>query len=154
MLTFGYDPVTGVGVHRDGAWLDKDLGLLLPPMLTLKAAIWLSDVRIGDGNLRVFPGTHILDTATLKTLNPTKIKFHEVEARAGDATFFDRRIFHTRTWNRSVNRRLMVFIEFSVTWLRRKQNFYVSDMMKDNMHEKIVEELLMEPVNPWSYYWP
>ncbi|WP_161556569.1 phytanoyl-CoA dioxygenase family protein [Burkholderia pyrrocinia] len=153
-IALGYDASTGVGVHRDGAWIERDLAMASAPRLTLKAAVWLSNVAKGGGNLRLFPRTQALGRSVVETLDPATLDIFDVEAEAGDVTFFDRRTLHTRTWNHSDHERLAVFVEYSVTWLCRKQPFRVSDLLANHANDALLCNLLMEPADPWSHYWP
>ncbi|WP_164721265.1 phytanoyl-CoA dioxygenase family protein [Burkholderia stagnalis] len=153
-IALGYDASTGVGVHRDGAWIERDLAMARAPRLTLKAAVWLSSIKRGGGNLRLFSRTHVLDRSVVETLDPATVEFFDVEAEAGDVTFFDRRTLHTRTWNQSDRERLVVFVEYSVTWLCRKQLLGVSEIPVNHADQSLLCDLLMEPADPWSHYWP
>ncbi|MBP0714300.1 phytanoyl-CoA dioxygenase family protein [Burkholderia sola] len=154
LIALGYDASTGVGVHRDGAWIERDLAMASTPRLTLKAAVWLSNVEKGGANLRLFPRTHALDRSVVETLDPATLEFFDVEAEAGDVTFFDRRTLHTRTWNHSNRERLVVFVEYSVTWLCRKQPFRVCNLLANHADQVLLGDLLKEPTDPWSHYWP
>jgi ectoine hydroxylase-related dioxygenase (phytanoyl-CoA dioxygenase family) len=145
----GWNRDTRIGIHRDGAWIDRDVGVVNPPMLSLKVAIWCSDVSIGDGNLRVWPRSHLFAAAR-------DFQAHEhvdIQAQAGDVTWFDRRIFHSRTHNLGNKTRRVVFLEFSVTWIKRKQNFQVN-IGTLKMLSPIGHQLLQDAVDPWACYWP
>lgn len=148
----GYDSISGLGIHFDGAWLEKDIGLVSPPALTTKVAIWLSDVRKPGGCLRVYPGSH-LQRAKIAKANSHTLKARDIEAQAGDITFFDRRLLHTRTINHSHAMRKVLFVEYSVTWLRRKQLFELDEATKACI-SPLARRLLASPTDPWEDYWP
>jgi len=123
----GYFYLGNMGAHRDGGWVEDDLSIAHPPMLTFKAAIWLDDVPINGGNLLLYPGTHRLPPQGIRDLADLgSVPQEAIVARAGDVTFFDRRLLHSRTWNRGVVTRLVTFVEFSVPWIRRKQDWLLS----------------------------
>ncbi|CAJ0817783.1 phytanoyl-CoA dioxygenase family protein [Ralstonia flaminis] len=121
--TFGYFYLGNMGAHRDGGWIEEDLCVEHPPMLTFKAAIWLDDVPAEGGNLLLYPGTHRMSPQAIRRLDLEVAPQHAVVARAGDVTLFDRRLLHSRTWNRGTATRLVMFVEFSVPWIRRKQDW-------------------------------
>lgn len=120
---FGYFYVGNMGAHRDGGWIEDDLRIEHPPMLTFKAAIWLDDVPAGGGNLLLYPGTHQLSPLAIRCIDLAEAPQRAIVARAGDVTLFDRRLLHSRTWNSGTTTRLVMFVEFSVPWIRRKQDW-------------------------------
>ncbi|WP_419735690.1 phytanoyl-CoA dioxygenase family protein [Pseudomonas sp. COR18] len=150
--TAGYDSHSGLGIHFDGAWLEKDIGLISPPPLTTKVAIWLSDVSSTGGCLRVYPGSHLTRDDIAQASSGIH-QTHDIEAHAGDITFFDRRLLHTRTINRSPVMRKVLFMEYSVTWLRRKQPLEIDEATKACI-SPLARRLLASPTDPWEDYWP
>lgn len=145
----GWRDNTRLGIHRDGAWIDRDLQAGYPPMLTLKAAIWLSSIGPEDGHLRLWPGSH-----RLAGPNGLDAQEHaDVHAQAGDVTWFDRRLFHSRTHNLGNKTRRAIFVEYSVTWIKRKQEFQV-DADTLGLLSPTGIQLLQDPQDPWNCYWP
>ena len=91
------------------------------PRLSVKLAYWLSDVsEPGRGNLKVVPGSHLLnwiDGPPRRDIQwPDPEGAIEVTAEPGDAVFFDRRIWHTRSRNYSEHTRKAVFFGYSYRW--------------------------------------
>ncbi|MEQ1684263.1 MAG: phytanoyl-CoA dioxygenase family protein [Burkholderiaceae bacterium] len=152
-LRLGWSNATGVGIHRDGAWLEQDMDVAAPPMLTLKAAIWFSDVGLGDGNLRLWPGSHALRCLNTSAFCPPDHAHLDICAKAGDVTWFDRRTFHSRTLNASSSIRKVAFVEYSVTWLKRKQDLRIDAATRGGLSDR-AKELVLDPVDHWSLYWP
>ena len=152
LFKFGFCKANGIGVHRDGGWIDRDLNIDFPPMLTLKAAIWLTDISSSQGNMRVFDGSHAMSTNDIQELNINKAIYTDITANVGDVTFFDRRLLHTRTWNRSGCTRKVLFVEYSVTWIKRKQ--YMGIMAHQSIDEICNLSPVLELSEPWGNYWP
>ncbi|MCA6222274.1 phytanoyl-CoA dioxygenase family protein [Photorhabdus antumapuensis] len=121
----GFSSDTFLGWHRDGGILNEHFdNVLREKKLSIKCAVWLSEVKDGGGNLLLLEGSH----RDFPKKNE-EYKLKKITASPGDITFFDRRILHTRTPNSLSEERLVIFIEYSVKWLKRKQimNFKVTD---------------------------
>jgi ectoine hydroxylase len=87
----------------------------------VKLAYWLSDVsEPGRGNLKVVPGSHMvtwIDGPPRRDIQwPDPAGAIEVTAEPGDAVFFDRRIWHTRSRNYSEHTRKAVFSGYTYRW--------------------------------------
>jgi ectoine hydroxylase len=87
---------------------------------------WLSDVSAtGRGNLKVVPGSHTanwIDGPPRRDMEwPDPEGATEVTADAGDAVFFDRRIWHARSNNYSPNTRKGVFFGYTYRWLHTRE---------------------------------
>ena len=107
--------------HQDGGRQNRELETNPRPRLSVKVAFWLSDVSVaGRGNFKVVPGSH----RTNRIDGPPRRDMHwpepdaaiEVYADPGDAVFFDRRLWHTRTSNYSDITRKGMFFAYSHRW--------------------------------------
>ena len=92
--------------HQDGGRQNRELESDPRPRLSVKLAFWLSDVsRPGRGNFQVVPGSHLtnrIDGPPRRDVRwPDPPGAVQVCAAPGDAVFFDRRIWHARSDNRS-----------------------------------------------------
>ena len=107
--------------HQDGGRQNRELETDPRPRLSVKIAYWLSDVsRTGRGNFKVVPGSHVrnwIDGPPRRVVEwPEPRDAVEVCANPGDAVFFDRRIWHTRTNNYSNVTRKGIFFAYSHRW--------------------------------------
>lgn len=107
--------------HQDGGRQNREIETDPRPRLSVKIAYWLSDVsRPGRGNFKVVPGSHLhnrIDGPPRRDLEwPEPEGAVEVTANPGDAVFFDRRIWHTRTDNYSDITRKGIFFAYSHRW--------------------------------------
>src|SRR6266705_496186 len=96
--------------------------------LSVKLAYWLSDVsEPGRGNLKVVPGSHLvnrIDGPPRRDIRwPDPEGAIEVTAGPGDAVFFDRRIWHTRSRNYSAHTRKAVFFGYTYRWTAIRDEF-------------------------------
>ncbi len=89
------------------------------PRLSVKTAYWLTDTRAPDcGAMEAIPGSHRLDAP------PPRSNDSEWEGRVllggapGDATIFDRRLWHRHGKNTSERVRKSLFFGYSYRWLR------------------------------------
>jgi ectoine hydroxylase len=107
--------------HQDGGRQNREIETDPRPRLSVKVAYWLSDVSApGRGNFKVVPGSHLAN----RIAGPPRrdIQWPEPEgsvevcADPGDAVFFDRRLWHTRTNNYSDVTRMGVFFAYSHRW--------------------------------------
>ena len=107
--------------HQDGGRQSREIETTLRPRLSVKLAYWLSDVsQPGRGNLKVVPGSHLTDWIVGPPRRdipwPDPEGAIEVTAEPGDAVFFDRRIWHTRSRNYSPHTRKAVFFGYTYRW--------------------------------------
>ncbi len=107
--------------HQDGGRQNRELETDPRPRLSVKIAYWLSDVSVeGRGNFKVVPGSHLvnrIDGPPRRDVEwPEPEGAVEVCAKPGDAVFFDRRLWHTRTDNYSDITRKGMFFAYSHRW--------------------------------------
>ena len=107
--------------HQDGGRQNREIETDPRPRLSVKIAYWLSDVSVpGRGNFKVVPGSHLtnrIDGPPRRDVEwPEPEGSVEVCAEPGDAVFFDRRLWHTRTDNYSEVTRMGVFFAYSHRW--------------------------------------
>ena len=113
--------------HQDGYRQNSDPETLDPdvprPMLSLKIGYILSDLsETGRGATKVIPGSHLKN----RLARPAAVDGHqpdppgaiEITAEPGDAFLFDRRLWHSRSHNRSSITRKMLFIGYTYRWIR------------------------------------
>jgi ectoine hydroxylase len=111
--------------HQDGGRQNRELETNPRPRLSVKVAYWLSDVsRPGRGNFKVVPGSHTtnwIDGPPRRDMAwPDPPGAIEVVAQPGDALFFDRRLWHARSDNRSTITRKAVFVGYTYRWIRSR----------------------------------
>lgn len=107
--------------HQDGGRQNREIETTPRPRLSVKLAYWLSDVsEPGRGNLKVVPGSHLedwIDGPPRRDIRwPDPEGAIEVTAGPGDVLFFDRRIWHARSRNRSEHTRKAVFFGYTYRW--------------------------------------
>lgn len=93
------------------------------PMLSLKVAYVLSDLSApGRGATKIIPGSQLRNTlprpAGGPRHQPDPDGAMEIIANPGDAFVFDRRLWHSRSSNRSRITRKMLFIGYTYRWIR------------------------------------
>ncbi|MFI6761529.1 phytanoyl-CoA dioxygenase family protein [Micromonospora sp. NPDC050417] len=115
------------GWHQDGYRQNSDPETLDPdqprPMFSLKVAYVLSDLsETGRGATKVIPGSHTKNSlprpADLSVHHPDPEGTVEITANPGDAFVFDRRLWHSRSINRSSITRKMLFVGYTYRWIR------------------------------------
>ncbi|BCB76011.1 hypothetical protein GCM10022251_55910 [Phytohabitans flavus] len=116
--------------HQDGGRQNREIESDPRPRLSVKVAYWLSDVsQTGRGNFQVVPGSHVtnwIDGPPRRDMEwPNPEGAIEVTANAGDAVFFDRRIWHARSNNYSQVTRKGVFFGYTYRWVHTRETMAV-----------------------------
>jgi Phytanoyl-CoA dioxygenase (PhyH) len=111
------------GWHQDGYRQNSDPespNLGTPrPMLSLKVAYVLSDLsEPGRGATKIIPGSHLHNTLEKPPDESDPPGTLEITANPGDCFIFDRRLWHTRSTNRSTHTRKMLFVGYTYRWIR------------------------------------
>nr|MDT0660522.1 phytanoyl-CoA dioxygenase family protein [Micromonospora sp. DSM 115978] len=115
------------GWHQDGYRQNSDPQTSDPdlprPMFSLKVAYVLSDLSVtGRGATKVIPGSHLRNSlprpADVTVPQPDPAGTVEITAEPGDAFVFDRRLWHSRSTNRSDVTRKMLFVGYTYRWIR------------------------------------
>ena len=126
------DPAPRVGNwHQDSGRLNVELEGDPRPRVSLKIGFFLTDTTTPDcGNFSVVPGSHLKNNLEIPTDPPADPEGAiQVQVPAGTAVFFDRRIWHTGSPNRSHRTRKVLFYGYSYRWLRPRDNMTVSHLM-------------------------
>ena len=120
-----------LGWHQDSGRLNVDLEFEPRPRISLKVAYFLTDCMESDhGNFHVIPGSHLQNRIEIPEggkSNPTGAV--PVHVAAGDAVFFDRRLWHAAGDNRSTVTRKALFYGYSYRWLRPRDDMTVDHYM-------------------------
>jgi hypothetical protein len=116
--------------HQDGWRQNSDAeyyaplyGDIVRPMLSLKLGYVLSDIsEPGRGQTQMIPGSH-LNNHMYRPTDPEEIAKGAPGAvpwlaKPGDAFLFDRRLWHSRSRNRSNVTRKMLFMSYTYRWIR------------------------------------
>ena len=116
-----------LGWHQDSGRLNLELEGEPRPRVSLKIGFFFSSTKEADrGNFHVVPGSHRLNRLDLPE---DALQDHPnatpVRADAGDAVFFDRRLWHAAGRNRSDVTRKVLFLGYSYRWLRPRDDMTV-----------------------------
>ena len=128
------DAVSKFGFHRDSGRANFELGgdsrtdpLDTPSArLSVKIAYWLSDLsRPGRANLYVVPGSHRDNRPSIPRDGSASSAAVPVIANPGDATIFDRRLWHSSSRNESTYTRKALFYGYGYRWIRPKDDMTI-----------------------------
>ena len=117
--------------HQDSAELNKDLETNPRPRLSLKVAFFLTDTtELGRGNFYVIPKSHLQNELKLPSdgISDPK-KAMAIQAKAGSAVIFDRRLWHSASPNTSNVTRKVLFYGYSYRWIRPRDGMIVTHFM-------------------------
>jgi hypothetical protein len=110
--------------HQDGYRQNSDIDMDVRPMFMTKICYALTDLsEPGYGNTKVIPGSHKRNTLAgrpEKEGDPIVEPEGAVEVllKPGDAFIFDRRLWHSRSMNKSERVRKLMFIGYTYRWIR------------------------------------
>ena len=114
-----------LGWHKDSGRLNWELETNPQPRISLKVAFFLSDTsEVGRANLYVIPGSHLINTLDHPETGEPEGAI-AIKVKAGDAVFFDRRIWHAGSPNTSDITRKVLFYGYSYRWLRPRDDMTV-----------------------------
>jgi hypothetical protein len=117
--------------HQDSDRLNREMETNPRPRLSLKIGYFLTDTtQAGRGNMYVLPGSHLQNRVAFPedgTSDPEGAV--PIRVPAGSAVFFDRRIWHTPSPNRSNSTRKALFYGYSYRWLRPRDDMTVAHLM-------------------------
>jgi len=118
--------------HQDSGRLNNDLETNPRPRISLKVGYFLTDTtEPGRGNMYVLPGSHLqnrLEYPADGVSDPEGAV--PLQVPAGTAVFFDRRIWHSASPNRSDSTRKALFYGYSYRWLRPRDDMTVAHLME------------------------
>jgi ectoine hydroxylase-related dioxygenase (phytanoyl-CoA dioxygenase family) len=109
------------GWHRD-IRIPKDLGHQQLPLVGIKICYCLTDFQKPNSGMTLMArGTH-LNATPLKipkgAVDPLGVEVKDLQLNAGDALFFENRIFHTAAPNRSDRTSKVVIYGYSYRWMK------------------------------------
>jgi ectoine hydroxylase-related dioxygenase (phytanoyl-CoA dioxygenase family) len=109
------------GWHRD-IRIPKDLGHAQLPLVGIKICYCLTDFHQPNSGMTLMArGTH-LHNEPLKIrkgeVDPLDVEVKDLQLNAGDALFFDNRIFHTAAPNRSDRTSKVVIYGYAYRWMK------------------------------------
>ena len=121
-----------LGWHQDSGRLNHDLEGEPRPRISLKVAFFLTDTSTPEkGNFHVVSGSHRHNRVAMPDDGVTDPEgTTPVLAAAGDAVFFDRRIWHSAGRNRSEQTRKVLFYGYGYRWLKPRDDMTVEHYME------------------------
>jgi len=136
------------GWHQDNDRMNLELEVELMPRISMKVGYFLADIpEPGMGNFCVIPGSHL-------TRKPDESAGVQIEANAGDAVVFDRRLWHSGSTNQSPVTRRALFYGYSYRWLRPKCAMKITTMPEFASLDPIRRQLLGACSSANGYYTP
>ena len=114
-------PVFRRGWHRD-IRIPKDLGHEKLPLVGIKVCYCLTDFQQPNCGMTLMArGTHLRPTPLQipkGQVDPIGIEVKDLRLKAGDALFFENRIFHTAAPNRSARTSKVVIYGYAYRWMK------------------------------------
>ncbi len=134
---------TPLGWHQDSGRVNFEMESSPRPRLSVKVVFWLSDCsEPGRGNFYIIPGSHLWDKLEDRPTDGSLPKGAiPVCCKPGDAVFFDRRLWHSRSENDSDITRKGLFYGYGYRWLRSKDNMTIPHEMFER-NDPIRQQLL------------
>lgn len=133
------------GWHRD-IRIPRDLGHQSLPLVGIKVCYCLTDFHRSDCGMTVMArGTH-LRTEPLAIpkgrVDPVEVEVCDLRLNAGDALFFENRIFHTASPNQSDRVSKVLMYGYSYRWMKPEVYLEVPDKQYLDKADPIVYQLL------------
>lgn len=133
------------GWHRD-IRIPRDLGHQSLPLVGIKVCYCLTDFHQSNCGMTVMArGTH-LRTEPLAIpkgrVDPVEVEVCDLRLRAGDALFFENRLFHTASPNKSDRVSKVLMYGYSYRWMKPEVYLEVPDKQYLDKADPIVYQLL------------
>ncbi|MGH2808160.1 MAG: phytanoyl-CoA dioxygenase family protein, partial [Actinomycetota bacterium] len=114
--------------HQDGGRQNVEIETEpTRPRLSVKVALFLSDIsQPGRGNLKVVPGSHRRNRLARPRDGAPLVDPRgaiELCVPPGAAVIFDRRLWHSRSDNRSRVTRKVLFLGYTYRWIRARDDY-------------------------------
>lgn len=133
------------GWHRD-IRMARDLGNAGLPLAGLKICYCLTDFpEPNSGMTMMARGTHLLNEPLRipkGAVDPADAEVCDLQLKAGDALFFEHRIFHTAAPNLSNRTSKVVIYGYSYRWMRTEVYIEASDKQDWDQTDPITRQLL------------
>jgi hypothetical protein len=133
------------GWHRD-IRIPRDLGHQGLPLVGIKICYCLTDFHRPDSGLTVMARGSHLRTEPLAIrkgeVDPTGVEVCDLRLNAGDALFFENRIFHTAAPNRSDRVSKVLIYGYSYRWMKPEVYLEVPDKRYLDKADPVVRQLL------------
>ena len=118
--------------HQDTGQLNRDIETSPRPRVSLKIGFFFTSTNASNrGCFHVIPGRHLDDVLELP--DDETVEHPEampVMVDAGDAVFFDRRVWHAPGRNTSDLTRKVLFMGYSYRWLRPRDDMTVEHYLR------------------------
>src|SRR5215216_2904607 len=139
------DPPFRRGWHRD-IRIPRDLGHKSLPLVGIKVCYCLTDFQAPNCGMTLMArGTH-LRTEPLKIakgeVDPIDVEVKDLKLNAGDALFFENRIFHTAAPNRSDRTSKVVIYGYAYRWMKPEVYLETPDEQQLLTVDPITRQLL------------
>ena len=121
-----------VAWHQDSMRVNDEIEIHPRPRLSLKVGYYLTDVtEPGRGNTLVVPGSHRSDEIDLPEDDVSNPEGSEpLCVKPGTAVLLDRRIWHSRSMNRSEWTRKVIWLGYAYRWLKPKDEMTVGHLLE------------------------
>src|SRR5215207_1458248 len=145
------------GWHRD-IRIPKDLGHEKLPLVGIKVCYCLTDFRQSNCGMTLMArGTHLRDgplAVPKGGVDPAGVEVCDLRLNAGDALFFENRVFHTAAPNRSDRTSKVLIYGYAYRWMRPEVYLEVPDRRLLERGDPVTRQLLGEyrdvDTPPWA----
>ena len=120
------------GWHQDSGRLNRELEGEPRARISIKCAYFLTDCsEVGTGNFCAVPGSHRFNKVRKAEGEDLPEGAVHIQVPRGGAVFFDRRIWHCGSPNRSDRTRKALFYGYSYRWLKFRDDMTIEKYMAD-----------------------
>lgn len=139
------DPPFRRGWHRD-IRIPRDLGHQSLPLVGIKVCYCLTDFHQPNSGMTLMArGSHLRNeplTIRKGEIDPLDVEVCDIKLNAGDALFFENRIFHTAAPNRSNRTSKVLMYGYAYRWMKPEVYLDVPDKRHLERADPITRQLL------------